>query len=243
MTLAFLLVLTACSATLQPVPVTPISTDLPTPTLRPKSTVFPTPTISKDLSPEGATAPTGEAVSTSDGLVLIPLSARISAPAGGSVLLLTLIDGSSVSVNVDAGTQIKFAGKKGAASSSTIQPQDQVVVQAVLSEDQTYRAVRIHVLPAKPEHVHRVGIVTAYTPGVSITVESTPDEDDQDEGPAPAGSTTFQISADVKILPAARADQLQVGARVTIISPHSASGETPVATGIVVHPAADSDDD
>lgn len=126
-------------------------------------------------------------------------------------------------VTVDANTEIKVSG---ADQSATIQVGQQVMAQAVKA-DNGYLALRVHLFPNKPAHIHRVGQVTAYQPGVSITVQDN------------KGSTTFQIAPDVKILPAERADQLKEGARVTIISPSNASADPthPVAKGIVVHPA------
>ena len=48
---------------------------------------------------------------------------------------------------------------------------------------------------------------------------------------------TFQLTADTKILPAERADQLAVGSLVTLIAPRDPSSEIPIAKGIVIHPA------
>jgi len=80
---------------------------------------------------------------------------------------------------------------------------------------------------SKPEKIHRVGIVTAYTPGESITIR--------------AGNSmtyTFTLIGNTKILPKDRADKLAVGRRVTIISPRNVRGGALAAQGIVVHPAA-----
>jgi len=145
---------------------------------------------------------------------------------GGS-LVLTDKRGETVTVAVDAGTVIKTAGSKD--SPAAVQPGDRVTVGAVKTENESYLALRIVVIPGKPQKVHRVGVVTAYEAGVSITVEDS------------KGSTTFVIAEDVKILPEERAGDLKVGARVTIISPRDPSGGTVVARGIVVHPAVDLD--
>jgi hypothetical protein len=140
----------------------------------------------------------------------------------GGVIVLSLKDGSTVSIAVDADSDIRVAGPKGGVID--IQPNTQAMVQAVMTDQQTYLAVRVKVFPSKPQHVHRVGEVTAYEVGSSITVKDN------------NGSTTFQIAPDVKILPAERVEGLKVGARVTIISPRDPSGATSVAQGIVVHP-------
>jgi hypothetical protein len=86
-------------------------------------------------------------------------------------------------------------------------------------------AIGIDVIPGKPEHVHRVGIVTAYTPGVSITVQD-----------IQGGSSTFLLAPNLKILPADRAGDLKVGSLVTVISRRDPSGGPLTAEGIVVHP-------
>jgi hypothetical protein len=146
----------------------------------------------------------------------------------GGELVLVEKDGENVSVTLDADTVIKVAGAKAAAATNAaaaaIQVNDRVVVQAAASGDDGYLALRVNVIPQKPVHTHRVGEVTAYAPGVSITVE-----DKQ-------GTTTFDLAPDAKILPADRADQLGVGSRVTIICPRDPSGSSLLAIGIVVHP-------
>ena len=81
--------------------------------------------------------------------------------------------------------------------------------------------------PGKPPKVHRVGIVTAYTPGTSITIQ------------AKNGMTyTFTLTESAKILPLERTNQLTVGRRVTIIAPRDVTSGGWRALGIVVHPAA-----
>jgi hypothetical protein len=81
-------------------------------------------------------------------------------------------------------------------------------------------------IPGQPVRTHRVGWVSANTPGTSIVIQG-----------SDGNLYTFTLTADTKILPAERVNQLAVGARVTIIAPRlpSASGWT--AAGIVLHPA------
>ncbi len=79
--------------------------------------------------------------------------------------------------------------------------------------------------PAFPLAI-RVGWVTAYTPGASITIEG------QD------GSLfTFSLTNNIKILPMKRSSQLAVGSRVTILAKRVPSTGGWMAFGIVVHPA------
>jgi len=129
--------------------------------------------------------------------------------------------GETVTLVITADTLIKSGAKDGAVE---IQAEMKVAVQASKADDGTLTALRIQVIPGKPRRIHRVGVVSAYD-GSTITVQDA------------KGSTTFQVAPDVIILPAERAADLKVGARVTIISPRDPAGGTPVAKGIVIHPA------
>jgi hypothetical protein len=110
-----------------------------------------------------------------------------------------------------------------------------VLVQAAQAADtQLWTAVHVVVQTATSSETeseettpaHVVGTVTAYTAGSSITVQG-----------ADGTLATYALTATTKILPAARASLLAVGARVTIIAAPASAGGTPTATGIVVHPA------
>lgn len=87
-------------------------------------------------------------------------------------------------------------------------------------------ALSVQVIPGKPVKIHRVGIVTAYTAGVTITIQA-----------KDAQQYTFLLSETTKILPAERAADLKVGSFVTIISRRDVTGGPLSAQGIVVHPA------
>lgn len=139
-----------------------------------------------------------------------------------SNITLTLKDGSSVTIHLTADTRIKFAGKKD--STATIEVGMDAMVQALRADDETLTARSVMVIPSKPAKIHRVGIVTEYTAGTSITIQ------DKD------GNTfTFTITSDTKLLPAERADQLAVGSRVTIIAPRDPAGGGVTVKGIVIH--------
>ncbi len=92
----------------------------------------------------------------------------------------------------------------------------------------TYLALKVQVIPGKPVHFHRVGVVTAYTPDVSITIQA---KDMQ--------LYTFLLTPPVKILPAERVGDLKVGVFVTIISRRDPTGGPLSAQGIVIHPKVD----
>ena len=144
---------------------------------------------------------------------------------GSDSLTLTLDGGGSQTFLVTDATRIHVPTMGGSTSLASVNVGVQALVQ-VLKDDATHTALFINVIPGKPQPVHRVGVVTAYTPGVSITVM---DKDGQ--------SSTFLLTPDTKILPPGRASQLGVGSRVTIISRRDPTGGPLTAQGIVVHPA------
>jgi len=149
----------------------------------------------------------------------------IVSAVGGDSLTLTLPGGGSQTFAVNSDTRIHVPTLGPSASLADVNVGVQAMVQ-VLANDASHTAVYITVVPGKPAPVHRVGVVTAYTPGASITVQDKNGE-----------SSTFLLTPDTKILPAERASQLGVGSRVTIISRRDPTGGPLTAQGIVVHPA------
>ncbi len=138
----------------------------------------------------------------------------------GSITLDVL--GSNVTIGLNAETRIHIPGGSG----GILQPGLTAMVIAYRDETSNLIASSVQVIPGKPVQVHRVGIVTAYSPGVSITIQA-----------HDGNEYTFSIAADFIILPAERADQLAVGALVTIIAPRDVASTTWTAIGVVVHPA------
>jgi hypothetical protein len=139
-------------------------------------------------------------------------------------ITLTLRDGSSVTVGMNADTRLKFPGLKD-STPSAIQPGMNAMVQAIRDQDDNLIARAVMVIPGKPSKIHRVGIVTEYTASNSITI--------QDEH----GNTyTFVIVGETKLLPAERAQTLAVGSRVTIIAPRAPATGGVTVRGIVIHP-------
>ena len=140
-------------------------------------------------------------------------------------ITLTLLDDSSVTVSLNSYTRIKFPGPKASAPDG-IQPGMNAMVQAIRDQSGNLVARSVVVIPGKPAKTHRVGTVTAYSAGASITIE------DKD------GNTfTFALSADTKLLPADRAGTLAVGSRVTVIAPRNPASSGLTASGIVIYPA------
>ena len=152
----------------------------------------------------------------------------VVAAVGEASLTLTLEDGSSATFAVTGSTKINVPGLGKSATLASITVGVRAMVQATADEAGSLTARHIHVTPGKPQKVHRVGTVTAYTPGVSITVEDKNGE-----------SSTFALTADTKLLPPDRADELAVGSRVTIISRRNVTGGQLTAQGIVVHPSTE----
>jgi hypothetical protein len=143
---------------------------------------------------------------------------------GGSSLTLGLDGGGSKTFAVTGATSIHIPTLGKEATLADLHTGVQAMVQ-VLADDASLTALSIHVVPGKPEPVHRVGVVTAYTPGASITVQD-----------KKGGSSTFLQTPDTKILPKDRAGQLGIGSLVTIISRRDPTGGPLTAQGIVVHP-------
>lgn len=141
-----------------------------------------------------------------------------------SSLTLTLADGSSVTIGLTSDTRIKVPGPQ--AQGDTLLAGMQVMVMAFSDSNDQLVARAVMVIPGKPVSAHRVGTVTAYTAGSSITIQA-----------MDGNSYTFGLTANTKILPANGAGPLAVGSRVTIIAPRDPSAVGWTATGIVIHPA------
>lgn len=141
-----------------------------------------------------------------------------------SNLTLILRDGSTANIGLNADTRIKVPGMKG-ATLDYIQPGMQALVQAVRDQGGSLVALRLMVKPDKPTKVHRVGWVTEYTPGASITIQA-----------HDGNLYTFALTDETKILPEERAGELTLGSRVTIIAPRNPATPQGTANGIVVHP-------
>lgn len=141
-------------------------------------------------------------------------------------LTLTLIDGTTAVVGLTPDTQIRVPGPK--SEGDTLLMGMHVVVMAFADQNNNLVARAVMVIPGQPVRVHRVGTVTAYTTGTSITTSITIKATD--------GNTyTFGLTPDTQILPPG--SQVTVGALVTIIAPRDPSTLVWTATGIVVHPS------
>jgi predicted nucleic acid-binding protein len=147
----------------------------------------------------------------------------ISVVDAGSVTLL-LKDGSVLVFAVTEETRLTMPTLK-AATLEDFELGRNVKVKAIRAEDDTLTALSMKLVPGKPEKKYRVGIVTEYTPGESITIQAKEDK-----------LFTYLLTEDTKILPTEREALLQVGAKVTIISPRDLTRIDQTALKIVVHP-------
>ena len=138
-------------------------------------------------------------------------------------LTLALADGSSITLGLTQDTRIKVPGPQ--ANGDTLLIGMHVVVMAFPDANNNMVARFVIAIPGAPTLTHRVGTVTAYTAGSSITIQATDDN-----------AYTFSLTSDTKILPPGLAETLAVGSRVTIIATRDPSTLGWTATGIVVHP-------
>lgn len=145
--------------------------------------------------------------------------------ASATALTLELKDGAAQTFALTDQTQFKFTGAAKQAG-STLAVGMRVSVQAQDAAG-TLTALRVMVLPSKPVKIERVGLVTAYVPGSSISIEGKSGQ-----------IFTFTLTPDTKILPKDRVATLAVGQRVTIISPHSYRAQL-IAKGIVIQATED----
>jgi hypothetical protein len=144
---------------------------------------------------------------------------------GANSLALNLADGSTLVFELGPETRVKVPGAENATLGS-IQPGMQVSVHAKRQENGSLLARSVMMIPAKPRKTHRVGWITAYTPGVSVSIVA-----------HDGTSYTFVLTGETRILPAERAASLAVGSRVTIIAPREPGSLGWTAHGLVVHPA------
>ncbi len=140
-----------------------------------------------------------------------------------SSLTLTLLDGTPMTIGLSPDTKIHVPGPQ--SMGDTLSVGMRVAVLAFNDQNNSPVARMVVVIPGQPVRAHRVGKVTAYTPGVSITIQAT-------DGAA----YTFSLNADTRILPQSQAASLAVGSLVTVIAPRVPSSQGWTATGIVVHP-------
>ena len=140
-------------------------------------------------------------------------------------LTLTLRDGSSVTMFLGSNTRSVSFGSDGRPRPAKLTVGQRVLVRAVRDADDALTARSIMVTPNQPVRVHLIGTVTAYTPGLSITIQAMDGK-----------SYTFAINDKTSILPPEQVGLLAVGSRVTILVPRDPSGGETAALGIAMLP-------
>jgi hypothetical protein len=148
----------------------------------------------------------------------------VIAAADASSLTLTLYDGSSLTFLLAADTRIHVPTLGQSSTITNLLTGMQVNVQATQDVTGALTAIKVLVVPGKPTLFHRVGTVTDYQPGISITIQA-----------KDGNLFTFMLTADTRILPVELADKLAVGVCVTIISPRDVTGGPLTAKAIVIH--------
>lgn len=141
---------------------------------------------------------------------------------GTLTFTVTTKQGANVVVTVNAETRFHVPTKRN-ATFADIHVGDRVAVSGTPTTS-GLTAKQVSVAPGKPTIQHRVGTVTSYSPGVSITII-----DKQ------GGKETFLLTPQTKISNP-KGTGVSVGDRVTVISRRDPSTTTFTATAIVVHP-------
>lgn len=181
-----------------------------------------------EINPGGASLPGAKATEQAGkhGLHGKPQILRGTIAAmDASSLTLTLADGTTATVGLTADTRIHVPGPQSAGN--TLVAGMRAAVMALADPNTNGLVARMVIaIPGQPVRAHRVGTVTAYTAGASITIEATD-----------GNSYTFALTGDTKVLPQDRAGELAVGSLVTVIAPRVPSSLDWSARGIVVHPA------
>ncbi len=140
-------------------------------------------------------------------------------------LTLALADGSPVTIGLTPATKIHVPGPQSAGDTLVVGMRAVAMAFTDPASNQLVARMVIQI-PGQPLRVHRVGKVTAYTPGSSITIQATD-----------GNSYTFALTADTKVLPEGQAANLAIGSLVTIIAPRVPASPVWTAKGIVVHGA------
>jgi len=123
-------------------------------------------------------------------------------------------------IAVNGDTKYKVPGKKNAGLDDI--PVDARVAVLVVKNGDTLTAQSIHLIPGKPARIHRVGEVTAYDAGNSITVKNKKGD-----------TSTFTLDNKTKIMPEGKTPA--VGDTVTVVARRIPSATTWTAQAIVIH--------
>lgn len=165
--------------------------------------------------------------------------------AANSFILTTKHDG-DVKVLVTAQTRF-FIPTLRKATFADLEVNDRVAVNGTTGPA-GFTAKLVTVAPRRPAIQHRVGVVTAYTPGASITIRLARGDDDGDardardikaaRGPKHGAGdlVTFKVTAKTVIRGPKGGTTVAVGDRVTVVARRDPATDTFTASAIVVHP-------
>ncbi len=127
-----------------------------------------------------------------------------------------------VDVTVTSDTRFHIPTKRN-ATFADLSDGDRVAVNGTPTAS-GLTAKQVAAAPGKPTIQHRVGQVTGYTAGSSITIQD-----------VQGGSETFDVNAQT-VIRNPKGTGVAIGDRVTIVSRRDPSTDAFTATGIVVHP-------
>jgi RNase P/RNase MRP subunit p29 len=145
-----------------------------------------------------------------------------SVSAKGSNTLTVQTQQGEVVVTVTSETKFHVPTKRNATFADVV-VNDRVAVNGTPTAS-GLTAKQVAVAPGKPAIRHRVGEVTAFSPGASITIKD-----------AQGGTETFVVTAQT-IIRNPKGSGIAVGDKVTIVSRRDPSTDTFTAAAIVVHP-------
>jgi len=89
---------------------------------------------------------------------------------GAENLVVKLADETTVTILIGDKTKVKIPGMGKSAALSDLKVGMGVAVQATTDKDDNLVARQIHLVPGKPTKLHRVGTVSNYQAGASLTV-------------------------------------------------------------------------
>lgn len=139
-------------------------------------------------------------------------------------LTILLKDGSTVSFVMNEKSGLKLPTLSKTSTIANLQYNMRVVVHAYLDKTTGVLTVRsINVVPSTPLDYNLAGAVTDYQEGVSITITN-----------ADGTTTTYLIDATTQIILEDPTLVLGVDSQVVVILALNSTGDTPIATAIVV---------
>jgi len=119
------------------------------------------------------------------------------------LVLSTKRDTAEVTIDLNTETRYKVPGLKD-ATLANFKAGDKVAVLAVEIKDSN-TALHVQLIPSKPLHIARAGVVEAYEAGKSITIKNSKGE-----------TTTFLINSETRIRGKRGAGEIKVGDTATV---------------------------